>query len=404
MRFASRIRPATPSKRSSWDIHDVALDMMAKGEEVIVLTVGDSDFASPKAAVAAVADSLARGRTYYTAPAGDPPLRAAIARRQSGMIGREITADQVVVTVGAQNALLIAAMCLLDPGDDVIVPEPLYSTYPGTLALAGARTIAVASPAENGFHPPVAGIAAAVTPRTKAIFLATPNNPTGAVYSQQEMREIADICKKHDLWLVSDEVYAGIVYDGRHFSAGSLADVAERTVVIGSLSKSHAMAGWRLGWMVAPRGLARHAERVSTWVTFGIPTFIQDAAVVALETEPQGMPELKEAYARRRRLFCDRLMNVPGVVPHWPEGGMFVMLDIRQSGLPAYDFAMALAREKRVAVVPADDFGASAQGYLRVNLGAADAAIETAAARIADFAFALHERKAERYPSRIGTA
>lgn len=401
MRFASRMKPATPSQRSSWDIHDVALEMMGKGDDVIVLTVGDSDFASPKAAVDAVGEALARGRTYYTAPAGDPPLRAAIARQQSAMIGREIAPDQVVVTVGAQNALLIAALCLLDPGDEVIVPEPLYSTYPGTLALAGARTIAVASPAENGFHPPAASIAAAVTPRTKAIFLATPNNPTGAVYSQDELRQIGDICKKHDLWLVSDEVYSGIVYEGRHFSAGRLIDIAERTAIIGSLSKSHAMAGWRLGWMVAPPALARHAAKVSTWITFGIPTFIQDAAVVALETQPEGMPELKEAYARRRRLFCDRLMNVPGLVPHWPEGGMFVMLDVRGSGVPAYEYAMGLVREKRVALVPADDFGASAQGYLRVNLGAADELIEEAALRIAEYAFALHEGKAAARPREL---
>lgn len=401
MRFASRIQPASPSQRSSWDIHDVALDMMAEGEDVIVLTVGDSDFASPTAAIEAVADSLARGRTYYTAPAGDEPLRTTIARHQSKLNGREIAADQVIVTVGAQNALLIAAMCLLDPGDEVIVPEPLYSTYPGTLGLAGARTVTVASPAANGFHPPITSIAAAVTPRTKAIFLATPNNPTGAVYSQDELRQIADICKAHDLWLVSDEVYAGIVFEGRHVSAGSLADIAERTVTIGSLSKSHAMAGWRLGWMVAPLALARHAERVSTWVTFGIPTFIQDAAVVALETQPLGMPELKAAYARRRRLFCDRLMNVPGVVPQWPEGGMFVMLDVRGSGISAYDFAMGLVREERVAVVPADDFGPSALGYLRVNLGAADAVIEEAAARIARYAFALHEKKAADRPRQL---
>lgn len=401
MRFASRIQPAAPSERSSWDIHGVAVDMMAAGEEVIVLTVGDSDFASPTAAVDAVADSLARGRTYYTASAGDETLRAAIARQQSRVNGREIAADQVIVTVGAQNALLIAAVCLLDPGDEVIVPEPLYSTYPGTLALAGARTIAVASPAANGFHPLIDGIAAAVTARTRAVFLATPNNPTGAVYTQQELRRIGDICKKHDLWLVSDEVYATLAYDGPHASAGSLADLAERTVTIGSLSKSHAMAGWRLGWMVAPPALARHAERVSTYVTFGIPTFIQDAAVVALETQPEGMPELKAAYDRRRRLFCDRLLNVPGVVPHRPEGGMFVMLDIRRSGLAAYDFAMELVREERVAVVPAEDFGASALGYLRVNMGAADEVIEEAAARIAKYAFALHERKAAARPREL---
>ncbi|TIX36414.1 MAG: aminotransferase class I/II-fold pyridoxal phosphate-dependent enzyme, partial [Mesorhizobium sp.] len=186
MRFASRTQSTLRSARSSWSIHSSASEMITKGEDVIILTVGDSDFASPLVAVEAISESLARGRTHYTDSAGDQPLREAIARHHGRVIGREVRPDQVVVTIGAQNALLTAALCLLDQGDEVIVPEPMYSTYPGTIAIAGASTIAVPSPAATGFRPSIDAIASSVTPHTRAIFLATPNNPTGAVYRAEE--------------------------------------------------------------------------------------------------------------------------------------------------------------------------------------------------------------------------
>lgn len=389
MRYASRTQSLVRSVQSSWKIHDVALQMIGRGEDVIVLTVGDSDFASPGAAVSAVSDSLARGRTHYTESAGDPRLREAIARHHGNGIGRAVTPDQVIVTIGAQNALLTAAMCLLEQGDEVVVPEPMYSTYPGTIALAGATTISVPSPAANRFHPSIDAIAAAVTSRTKAIFLATPNNPTGAVYSAEELAGIGRICRLHDLWLVSDEVYGTLVYEGRHVSPASMQDLADRTVTINSLSKSHAMAGWRLGWMVAPPALAERANRMTGYVTYGIPTFVQDAAIVAVENQPYGMAELKQAYSRRRSLLCGVLSNLPGIVPHRPDGGMFVMLDVRGTNRSAFEVAWGLLHLHRVAVLPADDFGASAAGYLRINLGAPDKELEEAAARIARYAFEL---------------
>ncbi|MCC8969190.1 pyridoxal phosphate-dependent aminotransferase [Bradyrhizobium brasilense] len=307
----------------------MAAEKRAHGERIILLTVGNTDFPSPEPAVAAMRDSLAAGRTHYSPSAGGRPIRDAIARHHSSKTGQTIDADQVIVTIGAQNALLTAALCLVEPGDQVMVPEPMYATYPGTITAAGGKIISIRSPAKNRFHPLINEMEAAIGPRTCAIFLATPNNPTGAVYTREELSGIAALCRKHDLWLVSDEVYGEFVYEGRHVSPSVLPGMAERTITIGSLSKSHAMAGWRLGWMIGPQELANHAGQVAICSTYGTPTFVQDAAVVALEQFPQGLPELQSAYRRRRDRLCDGIEAVPVLSCHRPEGGMFVMLDAR---------------------------------------------------------------------------
>jgi arginine:pyruvate transaminase len=391
MRYASRTQQLAGKGASSWDMHYIAQSMIARGEDAIMLTVGDTDFASPEVAVKTAHESMLRGRTHYTASAGERSVREAIARRHCQQSGQQVDPDQVLVTIGAQNALFMAAACIVEPGSEVIVPEPMYVTYPGTIAAAGGETISVRSPAENGFHPIIDEMESAVTARTRAIFLATPNNPTGAVYTAAELSKIGDICKKHDLWLVSDEVYGSLVYEGRHVSPATLPGMAERTVTIGSLSKSHAMAGWRLGWMIAPPELAAYAAQLSGYTTYGIPTFIQDSAVVALDTFPDGLPDLKAAYAKRRERLCEQLNAVPGLSCRQPDGGMFVMLDVRATKRSAYDFAMGLVKEQGVATLPADGFGESAAGYLRINLGVSDALIDEAAIRIARYATFIGE-------------
>lgn len=386
MRYASRIHRMTRKGSRAWDIHYMAVEKRARGERIILMTVGNTDFPSPEPAIAAVHDRLAAGRTHYSPSAGGRPIREAIAWRHTRNTGQAIDADQVVVTIGAQNALLTAALCIIESGDQVLVPEPMYATYPGTIAAAGGEIISIRSPARNRFHPLINDMEAAIGPRTRAIFLATPNNPTGAVYSRDELLAIAALCRSHDLWCVSDEVYGDLVYEGRHVSPSVLPGMADRTIIISSLSKSHAMAGWRVGWMISPQELAKHAGQVALCSTYGIPTFLQDAGVVALEQFPNGLPELKAAYRRRRDRLCDWMEAVPVLSCHRPEGGMFVMLDARATGLSAYDFARGLVLEEGVAILPADDFGDSATGHLRINLGAADAEIEEAAQRLSRYA------------------
>lgn len=385
MRYASRLQQIAGKASKAWDIHVIAAEKRARGEFTIMMMVGDTDFASPASSIAAVHESLEARRTHYSPSAGGRPMREAIARRHARKSSQMIDADQVVVTIGAQNALLTAALCLIEPGDQVLVPEPMYITYPGTIAAAGGESVGIRSPAQNRFHPLIDEMEAAIGPRTRAIFFATPNNPTGAVYTAEELSSIAELCQKHDLWLVSDEVYGDLVYEGRHLSPSVLPGMAERTITIGSLSKSHAMAGWRLGWMISPPELARRAGQLALCSTYGIPTFLQDAAVAALEEFPDGLPELQAAYRRRRDRLCDRLEAVPLLSCHRPDGGMFVMLDARATGLSAYDFAKGLVLAEGVAILPADGFGESAAGYLRINLGVQDTEIDEAASRIARY-------------------
>lgn len=386
MRYASRMHQMAGNGSNAWDIHFMAVEKRACGERIILLTVGNTDFLSPEQAVTAVHDSLAAGRTHYSSPAGGRPIREAIARWHASNTGQAICADQVVVTIGAQNALLTAALCLVEPGDQVLVPEPMYATYPGTIAAAGGEIVSIRSPAKKRFHPLINEMEAAIGPRTRAIFLATPNNPTGAVYTREELSAIAALCRNHDLWLVSDEVYGELIYEGRHVSPSIIPGMAERTITIGSLSKSHAMAGWRLGWMIGPPELAHHAGQVALCSTTGIPTFLQEAVVVALEQFPHGLPELQTAYRRRRDRLCNWIEVIPGLSCHRPEGGMFVMMDARATGVSAYDFAKGLVVEEGVAILPADGFGDSATGHLRINLGVADAEIDEAAQRLSRYA------------------
>lgn len=394
MRYASRTNEFAGKASKAWDIHFLALEKRARGEPIILLTVGDTDFDSPQPAIAAVNQSLAAGRTHYYPSAGGRAMREAVARHHTRKTGQAVNADQVVVAIGAQNALLMAALCLIEPGDEVLVPEPMYVTYPATIAAAGGQIVSVRSPADNRFHPLISEMEAAIGPRTRAIFLATPNNPTGAVYTGQELTAIAALCCKHDLWLVSDEVYGELVYDGRHVSPAALPGMEGRTITINSLSKSHAMAGWRLGWMVGPPELAYHAGQLAICSTYGIPGFLQDAAVVTLEKFPDGLPELQAAYRRRRDQLCERIEAVPSLSCHRPQGGMFVMLDIRATGLSAYDFAKGLILEEGVAITPADGFGESATGYLRISLGVPETELDEAALRLSRYAQQVSRLKA----------
>lgn len=385
MKYADRVNRLAGEAADAWEIHVIAAERVRAGEDVIMLSVGDTDFDSPAPAVEEAHASLLRGRTNYASICGELPLRQTIARHCRDACGVDVDPASVVVSLGAQNALYSTAQCLLDPGCEVIVPEPMYVTYPATIEGTGAHMVRVPSRAENNFHPTMEDIAAAITEKTRAIFLATPNNPTGAVYTRDEMEGIAELCREHDLWLVSDEVYGLLSYDVPHTSALALDDMAERTVVINSLSKSHAMAGWRLGWALVPPTLAEHMELLALCSTYGTPTFIQDAAIAALDSLPKGIDGMKESYDRRRKSFCNKLDALPGLACAQPEGGMFAMLDVRDSGMTAQEFAMGLLNQQRLSTLPADAFGPSAKGFLRINMAVPDATLKTVAGRIEAF-------------------
>ncbi|MBE9557982.1 MAG: aminotransferase class I/II-fold pyridoxal phosphate-dependent enzyme [Proteobacteria bacterium] len=389
MRFSSRVARLGGDGAAAWDIHSRAVERTRQGDDVILLSIGDPDFDTPPAIVDSAIAGLRGGNTHYNDVVGDPPLRRAIARQHTMLSGLETAPEQVAVFSGAQNALFAAAMCLLDEGDEVIAPEPMYVTYEAFLGASGARLARVPSPRDNGFHFDPMAIQAAVNGSTRAILLNTPNNPTGAVLTRAELEAVAEICCKHDLWLISDEVYASLTFEAEHISPCSLPGMAERTVTVSSLSKSHAMTGWRVGWTVSPPELVEHFENLALCMLYGGPGFVHDGAVAALTLDLPEVAAMKAEIRARRDLVCGLLANLPGLECLLPDAGMFVMVDIRASGLSAHDYASRLLDEQAVSVLPADAFGPSAQGHLRLGLCTSQETLRAACERIATFALSL---------------
>ena len=372
-----------------WDIHYLARERREAGEDVILLTVGDPDFDTPPAIIDEAGRSMRRGRTRYGPTAGDPLLREAIARHHEQLTAQPVSAENVVVFAGAQSALFSCALCIADPGDEIAVFEPRYVTYDGVIDTPGAVRVDVPLAAPQGFRFDPDALGRAVTPRTRAILLNTPHNPTGLVAAREELEAIAAIAKRHDLWVLSDEVYASLTYDAEHIAIASLPGMTERTVTINSLSKSHAMQGWRLGWAVGPRPLARHLTHLIVSMVFGTPPFTQDAALFALTHDLAEVEAMERAYRARRDLVCARINDCPGLSCQWPQGGMYAMVDVRGIGLCDNDFAWGLLDTERVSVLPTETFGASAAGYVRVSLTAPEAVLEEACDRIERYARSL---------------
>ena len=345
--------------------------------------MGDPDFDTPVPIVDAAVASLRAGCTHYTDYRGDLGLRQAIADYHLGITGQSVSPEQVLVQPGAQCALFSAALCLLEPGDEVIVPEPMYVTYEGFLGASGAEIVNVRLAAEDEFHLRAESIASAISPRTRAIFINSPHNPTGAIVPRETWDAVAELCRAHNLWLVLDEVYANLVYSGEHFSPCCLPGMGERTVTIGSLSKSHAMSGWRVGWLIGPPEMAAHGGNINMCMLYGSPGFIQDAAQLAL-TQP--IPELNDmrlVYQQRRDSFYQVLKDAPGLQCLLPEAGMFVMIDIRPTGTNTKEFTERLLENHGVAVLAGDAFGPSAAGFIRCSLGLEEGELLRAAERIA---------------------
>ena len=382
MKLSSLVTRIGGSRVDAWQIHAQANAAAARGEDVIVLSVGDPEFAAPQAVTERAAAALRAGDTHYTTIIGRVPLRERIAARHQAGSGQVVDMRHVVVTSGAQNALFVASLCLCEAGDEVLVPEPQYLTYEATVRASGASLVPVPVRPETGFRLDLDALRAAVTPRTRAIFLATPCNPTGVAMGRDELQAIATLAVAHDLWVVSDEVYASLVFDGEHVGIAGLDGMTERTVTVSSLSKSHAMAGFRLGWAVAPADLARHMGNLLLCMTYGAPGFVQEAACQALDDSDAVTGEIRALYRRRRDLVCELLADVPGLRCPAPQAGMFVMLDVRDTGLPSSEVAWGLFRQAGVSVLDAQAFGPSAEGFLRMGLVVDDERLAEACRRI----------------------
>lgn len=374
------------TSHEAWAVHSKAMERRRAGEDIIILSVGeDLAIPAPGQVVAAAKQSLDQGRHHYAPSIGEFRLRELMAKRHRERTGQAVGPEHCVTFAGAQNALFATSLCLLEAGDEIIAAEPYYTTYPSTFTAAGAELIAVPGESAAGFQLDAGRIAAAVTPKSKAIVINSPNNPTGAVYPRGTITAVAEICRRHDLWLISDEVYASLSFAGESFSPSSLPWMQDRCITVTSLSKSHWMAGWRVGWAVAPPALVAAYTALNLCMLYGLPPFIQDAAQQALSLPAEFEIEARARYRRRRDAVCAQLAQIPGLRFSVPQGGMFVFADIRQICPDAKTFAFGLLDACDVSVLPADGFGKSGEGHIRIGLTADIPVLIEACNRIADF-------------------
>ncbi len=368
--------------RDAWEIHNRAMNMQRSGEPVIVLSIGqEADELTPPAIVESATQSLNSGRHHYTHVEGDPDLRTAIARYHEQMTGQSVQASQCVVHSGAQNALFSVAQCLLESGDEVIMPEPYYTTYPGTFTATGATAVPLSVDASTGFKLTPQTVLDAITPATQALVLNSPSNPLGSLYTQSDMEPIVEACIANDIWMISDEVYAALVAPEKRFSPAAVERAQHLSVTVSSLSKSHRMTGWRVGWSVSPPTLANHIGELSMCMHYGLPPFIMDAAVTALQDDGISAT-VRAAIAERRRIVLETLQTSHNVNVFDSGQGMFVLLDISGSGMTAFDFAAGLLASEQVSTLPCDGFGPSGVYLLRVGLCVDGDQLETACKRI----------------------
>jgi len=384
VKASNRVSSVVKDGSDGWEVYYRARDMRAAGQKITMLTIGDHDRTTPDPILDAMNRSARGGNTGYAAVPGSNSLRSAIAARVQARTGVATGPENILVTPGGQAALFASFMATLDPGNRALFIDPYYATFPGTIRAASGVPVPVKARPSHGFQPQCRDLEAAGEAR--ALLINTPNNPTGVVYSSETVQGIADFVSGRGMWLISDEVYDTQVWDGTHISPRTLPGMTERTLVIGSLSKSFVMTGTRLGWVVGPPDIIGDMANLATCTTYGVPGFIQDAADWALREGREIEVEIAATYARRRKLALATLAGVNGVTPVPSQGAMYIMLDIRETGLTGRQFAEALLDAHGIAVMPGESFGAAAAGHLRVALTVADDQLVAALRTLCAFA------------------
>ena len=387
MKLASIADRLSTLGSDKWAVHIEGKRRKAKGDDLIFLSIGEPDLPPPQELLNAARDNIRPGRLGYAPGNGERNLRDSLARHYSKQTGRSISPEQFLFLPGTQTALAMAFLTILEKGDECILLDPYYATYEAVITAPGGVPVAVALNPDTGFHPDIAAIEKAVTPRTKAILLNTPSNPTGAVFTAAEVRAIGDLARRHDLWIVSDEVYATQIHGGSHFASPFFhADLEERTIVVSSISKSHAVPGFRCGWIAASKAYCEQALPVSETMLFGSQPFLEDALAYALDHDFTETKAMREAYWKRGQALVEGLKASNKVHARLPEGGMFVMVDVRPTGLSGEAFARRLLAEQAVVTMPGESFGQGGAGHLRVALTVDETTMAEAARRIAKVA------------------
>ncbi len=360
-------------------------DIAATMKDVITLGIGEPNFTTPQHIMDKGIESLERGQTGYTSNAGLFELREAISCHMQRLYDLYYAPDdQVLVTVGVSEALYIALRAILDPGDEVLVVQPCFVANAAAVEMAGGVPVIVNAYVENEFQVTGAELEAAVTPRTKAILISYPNNPTGAILTLEHMREVAAVAEKYDLLVISDEIYERLVYAEAHTCFATLPGMYERTIVMSGVSKSYAMTGWRIGYVAAPRELMTAMKKLHQYLIMSAPTIGQVAAMQAILHGDDDVERMRQAYDERRRLIVGGF-NDMGLTCFEPRGAFYAFPNIEITGLSDEDFCETLLREEQVAVVPGSAFGESGSGFVRASYTNSTENIETALERMRRF-------------------
>ncbi|MCV2891845.1 pyridoxal phosphate-dependent aminotransferase [Lentibacter sp. XHP0401] len=390
MRLSKTITTITGGGSDGWDLFIKARKMIAQGHDITELTIGEHDIKTDTRIIEAMHAAALGGATGYAMVPGIDTLRETVAKRLATRTGVPTTTDNVLITAGGQAALFAAFRACLDAGDIALYITPYYATYPGTIRSVGGIPKSVTAEADNGFLPTFEALdAAAAESGAKALLINSPNNPTGAVYGRDTLEAIAAVAKKHDLIVISDEVYDTQVWEGEHISIRSLEGMEERTFVVGSMSKSHAMTGSRVGWLVGPDSAMPHVLNLLTNTNYGVAGFTQQAALFALGLGESFEEEIAAPFQRRRLLAQKALAGQNAIRLSPPSGAMYLMLDIRATGLSGDDFADKLLMARGIAVMPGESFGPAAAGHVRIAMTIPDAPFEAAIKEIAAFTASL---------------
>lgn len=375
----------------AWQVHEQAQRMKQAGEDVVLLSIGDPDFRTPDPIVDNAVSHIRVGRTHYSPALGELNLRRAVADYESRISPLGCSEDEVSVYPGATSAIYSVMSCLLNPGEEILIVDPLYVGYISIFKALDVHVSAVLALPEHGFEPQLDDFKAAINVHTRVVLINTPGNPTGTIIARETLRALACYCFDRGIWLVCDEVYSMFTYEKPHVSLRTAAERLDNVVVIDGLSKSHAMSGWRIGWVVGSVELTSHLGRFSAMSVFGCPQFIQDAAAFALNNDEYYIREMRAQYQKRRDLVCARLAQMNGLEYLTPESGMFIMVDISRVYQDDMVFAQKLLDTEKLSVLPGSAFGEATTGHIRLSLVQPDNRLIEGCHRLERFLQANHD-------------
>src|SRR6478609_2727924 len=357
MEISSRAAQLTPSLTLSID--SKAKAMKLEGIDICGFGAGEPDFDTPEHIKAAAIAALEGGFTKYTPSSGLPELRQAISEKFAADNGLEYRPSKIIVSNGAKHSCYNAILATCEPGDEVIIPAPYWVSYPDMVRLAGAEPVIVPTSERNGWKMTAEEFENAMTPRTKMVIMNSPGNPSGSVYSREELEAIVEVAAEEDIYILSDEIYEKLVYDdAKHVSVASLSQEAyDLTITVNGFSKAYAMTGWRLGYMAAPEAVARAVDNIQSHSTSNPCSFSQKGAVAALKGDQQGLADMRDEFSMRRDYMFDRITKIPNISAVKPQGAFYILVNISQLGLSSQNFADRLLSKANVAVVPGAAFG-----------------------------------------------